>query len=144
MSRVPAGSHRDLPAHRGDQAGAADLRNLLKRGEVADLFDPASRSRIGEFISRAASDRPIAGNQSPHVAFPTGRDVSGGCTLTQEEYRGHAARCLKLAEDVCEHQSKVELINMACSWMRLADLADRNGSPDLVYETPPRRPPPPH
>jgi hypothetical protein len=34
------------------------LRALLERGEAADLFDPATRRRIGHAIAEAARTRP--------------------------------------------------------------------------------------
>jgi hypothetical protein len=59
--------------------------------------------------------------------------------LTREEdYRLHAAQCLKLAAESTGQSSRVALLDMARAWMRLAEQAEKNSTLDLVYETPSR------
>ena len=57
-----------------------------------------------------------------------------------EEYRQHAAECLRAAERTTDLAARVALLDMARAWHSLADQAERNRRTDLVYETPP--PPP--
>jgi hypothetical protein len=57
-----------------------------------------------------------------------------------DEYRRLAAGCVRMAERVTDHQFKASLIDMAGSWLRLADQAEKNSRADLAYETPPRPP----
>jgi len=53
-------------------------------------------------------------------------------------YRLHAAQCFHLSHRLSD--SKVVLLDMAQSWVILAEQAERNGETTLVYETPePRR-----
>ena len=53
MSRNP---DRQFSADYLDEQEREDLRALLRRSEIADLFDPAVCGRIGTFISRAVFD----------------------------------------------------------------------------------------
>ena len=62
--------------------------------------------------------------------------------MTANEYRQHAAECLRMVEQVSHTKSKLALIEMAEGWMRLADQAEKNSHCDLVYVTPSRRSPP--
>jgi hypothetical protein len=54
-----------------------------------------------------------------------------------EDYRHHAAECLRVAERTTDLTARVALLDMARAWHSLADQADRNSRADLVYETPP-------
>jgi hypothetical protein len=53
-----------------------------------------------------------------------------------QDYRAYASECLARAERASDPRSREFLRNMAASWLRLAELADRNSQSDLVYETP--------
>jgi len=53
MSRNP---DRHFSADHLHEQEREDLRALLRRSEIADLFDPAVCERIGRFISRAVFD----------------------------------------------------------------------------------------
>ena len=56
---------------------------------------------------------------------------------SEDEYRRHAATCLRLLADLpADQAAKSHLLEMACAWHRLADQADRNSKADLVYEPP--------
>jgi|tagenome__1003787_1003787.scaffolds.fasta_scaffold17395229_1 hypothetical protein len=59
--------------------------------------------------------------------------------MSSEEYRRNAARCLGVAEQMTELESKAALVEMASNWLRLAAQAEKNSKTDLFYETPPRR-----
>jgi hypothetical protein len=59
--------------------------------------------------------------------------------MSSEEYRRNAARCLGVAEQLADLESKAALVEMASNWLRLAAQAEKNSKTDLVYETPPRR-----
>jgi hypothetical protein len=56
-----------------------------------------------------------------------------------ELYRRHAVDCLLLASESGSQETKGILVNMAQSWARLAQQAEKNSHLDLVYESPPRR-----
>jgi hypothetical protein len=52
-----------------------------------------------------------------------------------EEYRGRAIEFLEAAQ-AAEQAQKAHLIDMAVSYLRLAELAAKNSLTDVVYETP--------
>jgi hypothetical protein len=56
--------------------------------------------------------------------------------MTLHEYRHHAAKCLQIAEGATDFQQRSSLLNMAQSWLRLAQQAEKNLATDLVYQTP--------
>jgi hypothetical protein len=56
-----------------------------------------------------------------------------------ELYRANAVECLVVASSMTDPNSRISLLKMAGKWFRLADLAAKNTSTDLVYETPPAR-----
>lgn len=51
-------------------------------------------------------------------------------------YRGYAGKCLLLAQQQDEAKEKLLLLDMAQAWTSLAELAEKNGSLFVVYETP--------
>ena len=55
----------------------------------------------------------------------------------EDLYRHHAAECLRMANETCESSTKAALVEMAQTWIRLAEQAAKNAQTDLVYETPP-------
>ena len=57
MARIRSHPDRDFSADEQSEPDAQALRDLLKRGEVADISDPPIRQRIGEAIARALSHR---------------------------------------------------------------------------------------
>jgi hypothetical protein len=56
----------------------------------------------------------------------------------RDRYRQNAIDCLRLASETNDPGGKAVLLDMAQSWVRLADQAQKNLRTDLVYETPPR------
>jgi hypothetical protein len=54
--------------------------------------------------------------------------------MSPDEYRGHAARCMAVAELLLEGNSKRTLMEMAAAWQRLADNAERNLAAEMVYK----------
>ncbi len=54
-----------------------------------------------------------------------------------DQYRQNAIDCLRLANETRDAGAKAVLLDMAQSWVRLADQAQKNLRTDLVYETPP-------
>lgn len=53
------------------------------------------------------------------------------------EYRSHAAKCVRLAQQTNDPQSKRSLLDMARAWLALAIQGEKNSeAPTLVYETP--------
>jgi hypothetical protein len=61
-----------------------------------------------------------------------------------DNYRDHAARCLLAAEDATDLTARSSLLIMASSWLRLAELAEKNSHNDCYYEPPPLRLPTSH
>jgi hypothetical protein len=51
-------------------------------------------------------------------------------------YREHAADCVKIAHDCSEPANKRSLLDLALSWLGLAEHAEKNGDIAVVYETP--------
>jgi hypothetical protein len=61
---------------------------------------------------------------------------SQGVVVAGDEYKAHAAECLRLAEQVKDQAGKSQLVSMAAAWLRLAELAEKNSQTVLVYEPP--------
>ena len=57
-----------------------------------------------------------------------------------DAYRIKAAELTAQARDLPDIELRTELENLAMSYLRLADQADRNSLTDVVYEPPPARP----
>jgi hypothetical protein len=60
-----------------------------------------------------------------------------------EDYRRNAVSCLQLVDKTDDPAEKAYLLEMARAWHNLAEQVERNNAADLVYETPPPRPPVP-
>jgi hypothetical protein len=58
--------------------------------------------------------------------------------MTKEEYRQSAARCVQLADKSRDQAIRLGLIDLARCWLRLAEQAEKNSQPDLVYAEPPQ------
>ena len=56
--------------------------------------------------------------------------------MTRPDYRQYALECLRLAGDTNEPSTKAVLIDMAQSWVRLAEQAQRNRRLELLSEMP--------
>jgi hypothetical protein len=57
-----------------------------------------------------------------------------------DDYRGRAAECLKLANEVNNPAHRAFLIEMAHAWLH--DQAEKNSQADVSDQTPPRPRPP--
>jgi hypothetical protein len=55
------------------------------------------------------------------------------------EYQERAAECLQLANEATSPRHRARLLEMAQSWLRLLEQAEKNAQSDLAYETPPPR-----
>jgi hypothetical protein len=51
--------------------------------------------------------------------------------MATDEYRRHAIECLRIADETISARSRVMLIDMAQSWMHLAQQAEKNLTTDL-------------
>jgi hypothetical protein len=58
MPRVPDNPDRDFSVDEIDNLDVETLRSLLERSDAAELFDAATRERIGRAIARAAEIPP--------------------------------------------------------------------------------------
>jgi hypothetical protein len=56
-----------------------------------------------------------------------------------DEYKRHAAECLRAASEVNDPKQRAALLEMAQAWARLAEQAVKNNQTDIVYEAVPRR-----
>jgi hypothetical protein len=54
----------------------------------------------------------------------------------RNQYLAAAAECVRLAGQMSDPVRKLMLVDLAATWVRLADQADKNKHLDLVYETP--------
>ena len=52
------------------------------------------------------------------------------------EYQSRAAQCTRQAQRATDLQAKLMLLEMAVSWLKLAEQANKNNETVLVYETP--------
>ena len=51
-------------------------------------------------------------------------------------YRMYAVRCVEIARQVVDSDSRVSLLSMAQLWLALADQGDKNAhAPTIIYET---------
>jgi hypothetical protein len=57
--------------------------------------------------------------------------------MSAEEYRRRASDFFKDAETATTAGARTWLLELARSWLRLAEQAEKNQASDLVYETPP-------
>jgi hypothetical protein len=56
--------------------------------------------------------------------------------MPPDEYRRHAAECLRIAEDVTDSHHRNLLIGMAQTWLNLAQQAEKNPTTGIAYEPP--------
>jgi hypothetical protein len=59
--------------------------------------------------------------------------------MSAKNYRLYAQECFQIAANVADPGTKTWLIELAQSWLILAQQAEKNLTSDLVYETPPPR-----
>ena len=57
--------------------------------------------------------------------------------MSVDKYRRHAVECLRIAEGVPDPRNRMLLIDMAQSWLVLAQQAENNPATDPVHETSP-------
>jgi hypothetical protein len=57
--------------------------------------------------------------------------------MSVDKYRLYAQECFQIAENVADPSTKIWLIDLAQSWLLLAQQAENNHTADSVYETPP-------
>jgi len=53
-----------------------------------------------------------------------------------ESYQANASKCVRLARNASDIQSRLTLLEMARAWLLLADRALKNSKTCLVYEPP--------
>jgi hypothetical protein len=58
--------------------------------------------------------------------------------MRAERYRRYAAECLSFARGMTSPASRAVLLDMAQSWITLADAAEKNAKAELVFEPPAR------
>ena len=63
---------------------------------------------------------------------------NGTAFMLVHQYRRRAVGCLQIAEGLPDSQNRMALIDMAQSWLLLAQHAEKNLTADLVCETRPR------
>jgi hypothetical protein len=57
--------------------------------------------------------------------------------MASDEYRRNAIECLRIADETVNARTRVLLIDMAQSWLHLAQQSEKNLTTDIVYETSP-------
>jgi hypothetical protein len=67
--------------------------------------------------------------------YVVGSNLMWGAT----RYREKALELLDSAQQADDRRHKARLLELAQAYARLADLADKNSTTDIVYETPLRR-----
>jgi hypothetical protein len=55
--------------------------------------------------------------------------------MAMNEYRRRAVECLLLADDITDPKNKLLLVAMAQAWLKLAQRAEENLTPDFINET---------
>jgi hypothetical protein len=51
-----------------------------------------------------------------------------------ERYRFYAAKCVKISQDIPDPAGKLILLEMAQSWLKLAELAAEGAKPSVVQD----------
>jgi hypothetical protein len=64
--------------------------------------------------------------------------AQSGAMSASDEYRAKAAQLRARAQQELSAVSQASLKNLALSYLRLAEQAEKNATTDLVYETPQR------
>jgi hypothetical protein len=59
-----------------------------------------------------------------------------GSAVSADQYRLYALECFRIAEGTADSRHRISLLNMAQSWLLLAQQAEKNRTTDLVNETP--------
>ena len=54
--------------------------------------------------------------------------------MAMNEYRRHAAECLLIADDTTDPKNKLLLVAMAQAWLKLAQRAEEDLTPNFLYE----------
>jgi hypothetical protein len=62
--------------------------------------------------------------------------------MRAEMYRRYALDCLRFASEMSDPSGRLALLEMAQSWARLAEQAEKNSRADPIYPPPLRRPQP--
>jgi hypothetical protein len=57
--------------------------------------------------------------------------------MSSEKYRRYAQECFQIAENVADPGTRIWLIELAQSWLVLAQQAEKNPAGDPVHEAPP-------
>jgi hypothetical protein len=55
--------------------------------------------------------------------------------MSVDKYRRHAVECLRIAEGIPESLNRMVLIDMAQSWLLLAQQAEKNDAPNADFAT---------
>ena len=76
------------------------------------------------------------GNGSRDCAFKGLQAFRKTVRKTRNKYLATAAECIRLAGQISDPARKLMLLDLAATWVRLADQADKNTHLDLMYETP--------
>jgi hypothetical protein len=54
--------------------------------------------------------------------------------MAMNEYRRHAAECLLIADEITDPNNKLLLVAMAQAWLKLAQRAEEDLTPNFLYE----------
>ena len=57
------------------------------------------------------------------------------CAALVERYRSYAAKCIKISRNVSDPTGKLVLLEMAQSWLKLAEQAGEDADPPLDQDT---------
>jgi hypothetical protein len=98
--------------------------------------------KFGDYISCKPSTKSCAlRNQTKEARVGAFRAlVCVGDGMHPDElvatYQLHAANCVEIAQRITDPESRLSLLAMAQSWLKLAEQAVKNSETVLVYETP--------
>jgi hypothetical protein len=107
------------------RAKALAPNTSLARAQLSARFRYARRQIFGPFRERLTCFRVRRGSTLGKIV-PKSRN----------QYLAAAAECVRLAGQISDPVRKLMLVDLAATWVRLAEQADKNEHLDLVYETP--------
>ena len=136
LARRGAPQWRDT--RRPDSGWRERADRILSRSTTPPLLRPWRRTAVSGIFEKYLQACRTARERIARIRVLGSKSCirGGGHPLTRPDYRQYALECLRLAGDTNEPSTKAVLIDMAQSWVRLAEQAQRNRRLELLSEMP--------
>jgi hypothetical protein len=98
-------------------------------------FAPRSAPEFQQHIGQiCASREPQCDDRVECYVEKTCGGMEMQCAALVQRYRSYAARCLKISRNISDPAGKLMLLEMAQSWLKLAEEAVERAETVVVYE----------